>query len=94
MSGLDVKQAVSVAKEYVGNVFADEGLDNLGLEEVEYVDINDEWRITLGFSRPWDRAQSIADVMFPRNPRSYKVVTIGKDGRVLSVKNRETANAG
>jgi hypothetical protein len=94
MSGLDVKQAVSVAKEYVGNLFADEGLNNLGLEEVDYDDTNEQWRITLGFSRPWDRAQSIADVMFTKHPRSYKVVTIGKEGRVLSVKNRETTNAG
>ena len=93
MSGLDVKKAVEQAKRYVGELFADEGLINLGLEEVEYDDTHREWHITLGFSRPWDTNRYLSEFAGV-SPRSYKVVTIDQQGNRLSVKNRDTANAG
>lgn len=64
---------------------------NVGLEEVEYDHEHDEWRITVGFSRPWQTSNFLVNVS--REPiRSYKVVTISnKDSRVVSVKNREVA---
>ena len=52
---MDVKDAVNAAKTYVAQLFADEGLSNLGLEEVEFDDGSGAWRVTVGFSRPWDR---------------------------------------
>ena len=33
---MDVKEAVNTAKAYVAELFANEGLSNLGLEEVEF----------------------------------------------------------
>ena len=30
----------------------------VGLEEVEFDDESDQWLITIGFSRPWDRPES------------------------------------
>ena len=47
MSAIDVKKAVETAKRYVADLFANEGLANLGLEEVVYDDAHDRWRITL-----------------------------------------------
>ena len=44
------KKAVTLAKQYVGQLFADEGVTNLGLEEVEFDDEIGVWRATLGFS--------------------------------------------
>ena len=49
---MDVKEAVRTAKQYMTNVFANEGLGDLGLEEVVFDDDKKEWRITVGFSRP------------------------------------------
>jgi len=89
---MDVKQAVDLAKTHVADLFAKEGLVNLGLEEVEYVDARDLWRITVGFSRAWDQPGSVASLLAPAR-RTYKVVTIDNEGKVLSVKNRETADA-
>ena len=89
---MDVKQAVDLAKTHVADLFAKEGLVNLGLEEVEYDDARDLWRITVGFSRSWDQTGSVASLLAPAT-RTYKVVTIGNEGKVISVKNRETANA-
>jgi hypothetical protein len=93
---MDVKQAVALAKQHTLDLFADENLSNIGLEEVEFDEMAREWLVTVGFSRPWDEA--------PRNAlsplagaapmrRTYKVVRIADtSSRVLSVKEREAAH--
>jgi hypothetical protein len=87
---MDVKEAVVAAKQYIGEIFGAEGIRNLGLEEVEFDEPANEWRVTIGFSRPWDAAGPVS-VMFTPS-RSYKVVRISdKSGKVVSVKNREVA---
>jgi hypothetical protein len=90
---VDVKEAVNLAKEHVSDLFADEKLTNLGLEEVEFDEATNTWIVTLGFSRPWDEPRSTwasiaGQVLYPR--RSYKMIRIS-DGaeKILSVKNRE-----
>lgn len=91
---MDVKQAVEAAKKYVEVLFADEKVTNLGLEETEYDSAEKQWRITLAFSRPWNtprtRAQEVLENLgaSPGLRRSYKVLTVSEDGRVLSMKNR------
>jgi hypothetical protein len=87
---MDVKQAVELAKTHVADLFAKEGVRNLGLEEAEYDDGSSQWKITVGFSRPWDEPNAF--VLAPLR-RTYKVVTIDAEGKVLSVKNREAAYA-
>jgi hypothetical protein len=69
----------------------------LGLEEVEYDPRNENWMITVGFSRPWNgprtRAAEVLESMgnsSARMRRSFKTVLITPDGKVLSMKNRET----
>lgn len=90
---MDVKEAVAAAKQYVAELFAQEGIINLGLEEVEFDDQAGEWRVTVGFSRPWDLVTGLAVLATPPgqiNPRrSYKVVRISDaTGAVISVKDR------
>lgn len=91
---MDAKDAVAVAKTAVTELFAPEGMANLGLEEVEYDDAREQWRITVGFSRPWDQPGTFEAAAILGRRRTYKVVIIDKDGKALSVKNRETADAG
>ena len=92
---MNVKEAVDLAKQHVADLFAKEGLINLGLEEVEYDDARDQWRITLGFSRSWDHQQGmLAALAASATRRTYKIVIIAKDGTPVAVKNREPANAG
>lgn len=92
---MNVKEAVAQAKAHILDLFAEENLTNVGLEEVEYEDQSGEWIITIGFSRPWDAPRNTLAVLAagtgPR--RAYKVVRISNNsGQVLSVKNRETKN--
>ncbi len=88
---MDVKEAVRAAKQHLADLYASESIVHLGLEEVEYDDSHEQWRITLGFSRPWDQPFGILTTQPSR--RTYKVVVIANDGKAISVRNRETADA-
>jgi|HubBroStandDraft_1064217.scaffolds.fasta_scaffold00104_20 hypothetical protein len=94
---MDVKEAIAKAKSYVQEIFQDERISNLGLEEVEPVDRTDDtqggWAITIAFSRPWSTPLDIPSpdlgISAPvRLKRSYKIVRILANGEVRSVKNR------
>ena len=87
---MDVKQAVQMVKQYVVNLYSEEDIINVGLEEVEFDEISNQWRITIGFSRPWDLVKSthipISDV---RRPRSYKLVRVNDSyGHIVSLRDR------
>ena len=77
---MEVKEAVGTAKAHVTELFAEEEIMNVGLEEVEF---ENGWRITIGFSRPWDRRILTAP------GRSYKVIFVNDEtGSVISVTDR------
>lgn len=89
---MDVKEAVARAKQHIADLYADEQISNLGLEEVEFYEADKTWSVTVGFSRPWDSIRNVVTAISgdvtPR--RSYKVVKISDaSGGVLSVKARE-----
>lgn len=76
---MDVKAAVNQAKVEIQALFADEGIRNLGLEEVVHDDSKGVWRVTIGFSRPWDEPRNALAAIAGQNSywrRAYKVVTI------------------
>lgn len=92
---MEVKQAVEVAKNYVADLFESEEITNIGLEEIEYDDLENLWQITIGFNRPWDRnvgllVNAASSRTYKR--RTYKKIAIrDRDHKVLSVKNRTTS---
>jgi nitroreductase len=96
---MDAKEAIAAAKRYVNDIYADEHVTNLGLEEIEHILAAGNWVITLGFSRPWNtprtRAQEVLENLGAVSSlkRSYKVITMADDGMVLSMKNRAKADA-
>ena len=99
---MDVKEAVGRAKEYVADVFADESIWEVGLEEVEFDSSSRVWKITIGFARGWDLTPFWGRTN-PANPnnflasaqkekrqaRYYKVLRIDDNsGDVKSLKDR------
>jgi hypothetical protein len=91
---MDVREAVAAAKKNLGEIFSEEAISNLGLEEVEFDEPSRAWSVTLGFSRPWDLVKGVVAVMSSLQRREYKVVRIADDtGKLLSIKNRETTDA-
>ena len=95
---MDVKEAIAKAKSYVVDLYADETVTNLGLEEIEHDPDCGNWAITLGFSRPWNtprtKAQEVLESLggVSSLKRSFKVITLADDGTVLSMKNRARAD--
>jgi hypothetical protein len=94
---MDIKDAAQHAKRHIAELFTDEDIQNIGLEEIEFDGLSGVWRVTVGFSRPWDRVKeppyaSVEEIIgAPRKRvRDMKVVAVDDiDGRILSVKNRE-----
>lgn len=88
---LDIHSVVRTAKQYIAELYHDEEIMYVGLEEVYFDPEVDKWQVTIGFARPWDGIGG-------RNPitrdarlgaRSYKVVCINDaTGRVESIKDR------
>jgi hypothetical protein len=92
---MDVRQAVIAAKDYVNGLFADDGLANLRLEEVEFDEDAQTWNITLGLLRhAGTLSNDVAAVLLAplegKQERDYKVVRVDdRSSKVLSVKNRD-----
>ena len=86
---MDVKEAAKLAKEYVAELFKEEGISNVGLEEIE-LGAGRFWVVTVGFSRPWDHGGLATITLGNRGlRRSYKVLRIdNQNGNVESVKDR------
>ncbi len=84
---MEVREAVASAKSYLTELYREEGILNLGLEEVRFDTEKKVWLVTLGFSRPWERASTLLPPT-----RSYKVVEVSDGGKVLSVTHRTTAS--
>ena len=83
---MDVKEVTKTARESVAEIFADEQITNLGMEEVVYDEKSEQWRITFGFARPWDRQGDMGVRMGLKAPRAYKVVHIDdSNGNVVAL---------
>jgi hypothetical protein len=90
---MDVKAAVKIAKSYVSDLFSEEQIRNVGLEEVEFDETSKEWLVTVGFARSWDERSGLEKAMIGVH-RSYKVIRLSNvDGHVISVKDRRVAEA-
>ena len=86
---MDVKDVTRTAREYITDLFSDEQITNLGLEEVVYDVDSEQWRITFGFARPWDRQGDMGVRMGLKAPRAYKVVRVDdSNGRVVALTDR------
>ena len=86
---LNTQKAVKLAKQWLATQLSEEGIANIGLEEIRWVD--DCWEITLGFNRPWDFSGMLfADV--GAKPRTYKIIKVrDSDQSIVEMRNREAA---
>ena len=90
---MDVKQAVRTAKEHVAEIFSDEHIINVGLEEVEFDEVDKVWAITIGFSRFWSPVKFM-HTLSGNLTRTYKIVRIqDESGRVESVRHRDVTGS-
>jgi hypothetical protein len=94
---MDALEAIAKAKTYLKDVFREEDITAVTLEETE--SLGDKWIVTLGFSRPWNtprtRALEVLENLGAMSAlrRSEKVITLTDDGEVISMKDRQRAHA-
>ena len=86
------EEAVRAAKKWLAEVYAEEAIAQVALEEVRFRDGN--WEITLGFDRV-DREPSKDKFrsLYPAERRRiYKVLVLaGNDNHVMEMRDREVA---
>ena len=84
---MDVKEAVRVARECFADVLKDEHIVDVKLEEVNFEECPNVWKITIGFLRPKElEGYADAKPIERLRARSYKAVYIDDDsGRVESI---------
>ena len=101
-AGMTVKQAIQTAKQYVTELFSEDGVERIGLEEISFDEEHDCWLITVGFSRVWGRDRDFDAASYGIGGwqvkyqellnllrRTYKIVTVSpKDGKVIRIENR------
>ena len=93
---IDVKEAVRTAANYLADLFAEEDISDIRLEEVELSEDNQTWNVTLSFLRKvrvrGAPAEALSAGLGPQMDRDFKVLTVrAEDGVVTSVKIRQLA---
>ena len=89
---MDMKTAAQAAKDYVSDLYGVEAITNIGLEEIELEGAT--WKITVGFTRPWDQKDGASIILGQTQlRRSFKQLLMDDaSGRVKSVKDRILAD--
>ena len=83
------KEAIAIAKNYVVDLYADDKVNDVGLEEIEFDKKTKCWLVTIGITR-LTAANNFVTSLGGTPLRSYKRVAIDdKTGRALSLKDRE-----
>ena len=96
------REAVQKAKEFIKEMFADEGIVELGLEELDFVDeASGVWEVTFGFRRQWQAPYGpnpgsadppgLLRPPSPKRERTYKKVRIHDDGTIISMTHRDVS---
>ena len=89
---MDLQEAVATAKQFVSDLFRDEDIAHLGLEEVQFDEQAKAWHVTVGFSRPWQINSSLTAAVTAKvyRERSFKEVDVSDEtGTVISITDRE-----
>lgn len=89
-------EAVQAAKDHILELFEDEKIARVGLEELEFRAEDAVWAVTIGFDRLWqsDSPVQLGNVLPPRpskTDRTYKTVCLRDDGTVISLKHRDVS---
>ncbi|SRR6266567_4331027 len=95
---VDAKQAAKLSLEYFNELFPNLTVSNVTLEEVELLENENCWLITLGFDEPARLRtapvqinKSLADLFGTSSPtRKFKIFKVdAKTGKVISMKIRK-----
>jgi hypothetical protein len=88
MNALDVKAAVTTAVTYLKDLYSEDELKNIRLEEVWLSDDEKYWYVTIGYNSLTSARDPLASLRLPE--REYKLFKVRvEDGRVMKMKMRQ-----
>ncbi len=90
------KQAITLAKSWVGDIVAEEGVAQIDLEEIRYDDAKGQWLITVGFYRVTPKANhgGLGGLLVGNARKSFKLIRIDDQAEtVLSMEHRAVESA-
>lgn len=87
---LDLKNAIKKAFEFFEQIYEGQKFPNKLLEEIEYDDSDDVWKIVIGFDSERITTKTEGPHLFPttvqENERKYKQIRLkGKDGSFVKM---------
>ncbi len=94
---MDVKEAVGTAKRYIVDIYEDEPIRHISVEEVVFDESDNSWKVTVGFFRPWDEKLGLSGILGAAaegepalwKRRSFKIVQVDDHtGKVKSMTHR------
>jgi len=92
---IPIKTAVSNAMQFIRELYAEDQIKDILLEEVEFSEPADQWLITIGFTKYKIQEYSlpaVTDLILPEREtvRKYKIVHIdAQSGKPISMKIRK-----
>jgi len=88
---IDIKKAVNSSRKYLKELYRDDELKDIALEEVEKSEDEKYWFVTLGFTQNLSEPLNPMEAMTgPKSTRVFKVFKIdAANGEVLSMKIRK-----
>jgi hypothetical protein len=92
---IPIKTAVSNAMQFIRELYAEDQIKDILLEEVEFSEPADQWLITIGFTKYKIQEYSlpaVTDLILPEREtvRKYKTVHIdAQSGKPISMKIRQ-----
>lgn len=95
-SSMTPKQAITLAKSWVEDIVAEEGVAQIDLEEIRYDEPRGQWLITVGFYRapPKGSNAGLGALLVGNSRKSFKLVRIDdKSETVLSMEHRAVEGA-
>ena len=91
---MNAREAIEVARKHFVEIFADEEITEVGLEEVEFERDDSVWSITIGFRRPWQHLAKPGAFRLSPPVRTYKIVKVrDADGTLVTIRHREVGAA-
>ena len=97
---MEVDEAIKKAIGFVAIVYKEEKISHVGVEEIEFDEVKNEWSITIGFFRVWRNEDlTLPEIIAGQsrrrwNDRILKILRLSDDtGEVLSMKIRPCPSA-
>ncbi len=73
---MDMKSVATAAKQHIASLYSDEGISDIGLEEICFKETQQAWFVTVSYSHPKDKPLNQMACLATGHPRTTKTLRI------------------